>query len=515
MYCDDASVDSSYLQTCDIPTAETKLSPLSFVIFGGAGDLSRRKLLPSLYHLFKENELPDGFAIVAFDRMSLDDAGYRLLMGKAVRQAGLDPLGESEWEGFSRRLFYVQGFFEREGDFEGLKARIEEITIPTPKATRALIYYMAVPPQVVPLAVEKLTAHALVREPFEAKVVIEKPFGTDKRSAGNLNRILLAAFDDSRIYRIDHYLAKEPVDNIIFFRFSNTIFEGVWNRRYVDNVQITVAEDIGIEHRGAFYEKAGVVRDIVQNHLLQLVSLVAMDAPVGFTPDFIRDEKMRIMRSIRPFDRDYIDQFVVAGQYGPAIVDGKEVPGYRQEADVSALSNAPTFFAAKFHIDNLRWAGVPFYVRTGKRLPRMVTEICMQFKRLPLRLFGRSCDILEPNVLFLTIQPDERIALRFFVKYPYSQNQLYPVRMDFGYRETFKTPVHLPYERLLVEVMRGDLTLFVREDTIEQMWSLVDPINERWESKPFEGFPNYASNTWGPPEADQLLEREGRKWLTR
>jgi glucose-6-phosphate 1-dehydrogenase len=258
-----------------------------------------------------------------------------------------------------------------------------------------------------------------------------------------------------------------------------------------------------------------VVRDIVQNHLLQVLALMAMEAPVGFTPDFIRDEKIKIISSIRPVDADYIDRFMVHGQYGPGQVQGEEAPGYRQEPNVSSSSNTATFFAGKFYVDNLRWAGVPFYLRSGKRLPKRITEICIQFKRLPLRLFGRTCDVLEPNVLFLTVEPDERIALRFLVKFPYSANQIYPVRMDFSYKEAFNTPPHLPYERLLVDVMKGDLTLFVREDTIEQMWSVVDPINERWKSKPPATFPNYAAGTWGPAEAEQLVAREGRTWLTK
>ncbi len=515
MSSDEISIDSRYLQTCDIPAADIKVEAFTLVIFGGAGDLSQRKLMPSLYNLFTEDELPEAFSILAFDRLDLDDKGYRLLMEQAVKSAFQSPIDENKWETFSRRLSYFQFRFERDGDFEGLRERIDQITVRTSKGTRAVIYYMAVPPQVVPLAVERLKAHDLAKGLYATKIVVEKAFGEDRKSAGDLNKILIDAFDENQIYRIDHYLAKEPVDNIIFFRFSNTIFEEVWNRRYVDNVQITVAEDIGIEHRGAFYEKAGVVRDIVQNHMLQIVALTAMEAPIGFTADFIRDEKVRIIRSIRPLDGDYIDRFIVRGQYGPGVIDGHEVRGYREEPNVSPLSNAPTFFAGKLYVDNLRWAGVPFYVRTGKRLPKRVTEICIQFKRLPLRLFGRTCDVMEPNVLFLTIQPDERIGLRFLVKYPYSSNQLYPVRMDFSYKEAFKTPAHLPYERLLIDVMKGDLTLFVREDTIEQMWSVVDPINERWEIEVPQGFPNYGSGTWGPLDADSLLERDGRTWLTR
>jgi glucose-6-phosphate 1-dehydrogenase len=406
------------------------------------------------------------------------------------------------------------GSLEEDESLEDLHARIENLVVPAAQGAKNVVYYLAIPPQAVPLAVTRLKDHALCKGFWDTKIVAEKPFGKDRESARQLNRILTSAFDERQIYRIDHYLAKEPVDNIIFFRFSNTIFEEVWNRRYVDNVQITVAEDLGVEHRGVFYESAGVVRDIVQNHLLQVVALMAMEAPIGFTPDFIRDEKVKIVQSIRPVDPGYIDTFIVRGQYGRGRIDGREVTGYREEPNVSKTSNTPTFFAGKFNIDNLRWAGVPFYLRTGKRLPRRATEICIAFKRLPLRLFGRTCDVLEPNALFLTVEPDERISLRFLVKYPYSANQLCSVRMDFSYRETFKTPAHQPYERLLVDVLKGDLTLFVREDTIEQMWAVVDPITARWESVPPGDFPNYAAGTWGPAAAERLLAQEGRMWLT-
>jgi glucose-6-phosphate 1-dehydrogenase len=514
MFDDEATIESRYLQTCDIPASEVGLRPFTLVIFGGGGDLSRRKLIPSLFHLFVEKELPETFSILAFDRLELDDSGYRLLVEEAVRTAGQSPFDEDGWDEFGRRLFYLRGSFENDADFAVLRERVDKIGMPV-SGTKHVICYMAVPPQVVPAAVRKMKDHRLCSGQYDMKIVIEKPFGEDRKSATELNRILIDAFDESEIYRIDHYLAKEPVDNIIFFRFSNTIFEEVWNRRYVDNVQITVAEDLGIEHRGAFYEKAGVVRDIVQNHLLQVLSLMAMEAPIGFTPDFVRDEKVKIIRSIRPMDAAYIDRFTVRGQYGPGLVQGEKAVGYRQEKDVSPLSNTATFFAAKLYVDNLRWAGVPFYLRTGKRLPKRITEICIQLKRLPLRLFGRTCDVLEPNVLSLTVQPDERIALLFLVKYPYSANQLYPARMDFSYREAFKTPPHLPYERLLIDVMRGDLTLFVREDTIEQMWAVVDPINARWESNRPEGFPNYEAGTWGPAAAEELVARDGRTWLTK
>ena len=506
--------DSRYLQTCDIPISGRRTEPFTLVIMGGGGDLSRRKLVPSLFHLFHENELPDTFSLVAFDRLDLDEAGYRAVMEEAVRKYKANAFDKAIWDAFSRHLFYVCGVFEDDASFVGLKDRIGQIATPTSKGTRDIIYYMAVPPQVVSPAVKKMQAHDLCKGPYETRIVIEKPFGEDRRSAARLNRIITGAFNENQVYRIDHYLAKEPVDNIIFFRFSNTIFEEVWDRRCVDNVQITVAEDIGIEHRGAFYEKAGVVRDIVQNHLLQLLSLVCMEAPIGFVPEFIRDEKARIIRSIRPVDAEYIDRFIVRGQYGPGIIGDQEVPGYRGEQNVSPSSTAPTFFAGKFLIDNLRWAGVPFYLRTGKRLPRRVTEICIQFKRLPLRLFGRTCDVLEPNVLFLTIQPDEKIGLRFLAKYPFSANQLYAVRMDFSYKEVFKTPHHDAYERILLDVVKGDLTLFVREDTIEEMWGVIDPINQSWEGRPPPDFPSYRAGTWGPPAAEQLMAQDGRAWLT-
>lgn len=509
----DKVTSSQILQTCNIQPDEYKVEAFTMVIFGGAGDLSRRKILPSLYHLFTEDEFSEGFSILGFDMADLTEKQYRSRMKDAVQEFSDEQ--PDRWDEFSKHLFYMQGNFKEDEVFKKLITRVKKISVPAKKKGKEVIYYMAVPPQVMPLAVEKMKHHNLCKGVFRTKIIVEKPFGTDRSSAKELNKVLLESFEENQIYRIDHYLSKEPVQNIIFMRFSNTIFEQFWNFRYVDNVQITVAEDIGIEHRGAFYEKAGVVRDIVQNHMMQLIGLVAMEPPVGFRADFIRDEKLKILRSIRPMDNEYIDKFMVRGQYGPGKVQGEDVAGYRAEKNVSDSSLTPTFFAAKLFIDTWRWAGVPFYVRTGKRMGKRITEICLEMKQLPLRLFGRVCDTPEDaNVLTLTIQPDEKIALKFGVKYPYSHNQIYPVNMVFSYEDVFKMKSHYPYERLLVDCIKGDLTLFLRQDAIEAMWHVVDPITARWESMAPAGFPNYAAGTWGPEQSDILLRQDGRRWIT-
>ena len=503
-----------YLQTCDLPLAEQKVEPFTMVIFGGGGNLSKTKLLPALFHLYQENELGRDFAIIAQARSPMADEQYRSLIRGAMPGSGEKNFDGQKWHEFSRHLFYFCGVLEEDETYKKLCARLGQTPSPASGGRREVIFYMALPPQTTPVAVEKLKNHGLCQRMWNSKIIVEKPFGRDFASARRLNQILTSAFHEDQIFRIDHYLGKETVQNIIFFRFANSIFEQLWNRRYIDNIQITVAEDLGIENRASFYEQAGVVRDIVQNHMLQLIGLVAMEPPIGFAANFIRDERVKVFRSIRPVDEEYIDRFMVRGQYGAGKVRAQDVPGYREEKGVAADSPTPTFFAAKFYIANWRWAGVPFFIRTGKRMPRRITEIAIEFDQPPLKLFGQSCDGLEPNVLVLTIQPEEKISLRFGVKFPYAANQIFNIHMDFLYQDTFKIPPRPAYERLLLDCLRGDLTLFVREDSIEAMWNVVDPILARWEKAPPHNFPNYAAGTWGPAEASRLLEQEGRRWIT-
>jgi glucose-6-phosphate 1-dehydrogenase len=510
----EAVIPSKDLQICDIPVEKFKVEPFTVVIFGGTGDLSRKKLLPALFHLYREKELSVGFSILGLARSSLTDEQYRHLVREDIQGLGDHSSEGQAWEEFSRHLFFFSGNFAGDEDYQKLAGKMDQIAIPDAHGHRNVIFYMALPPMATPLIVGQLKNHGLCDGRWHTKIIVEKPFGHDFPSARQLNDILRRSFDECQIYRIDHYLGKETVQDIIFLRFSNSIFEHLWNQLYIDNIQITVAEDLGIENRASFYEQSGVIRDIVQNHMLQLIALVAMEPPIGFAADFIRDEKVKVFRSMRPMDDEAIDRFTVVGQYGRGKIQGKDVPGYRQEKGVASGSNVPTFFAAKFYIASWRWAGVPFYIRTGKRMAKRITEIVIQFHQPPLKLFGRTNDVIEPNVLVLTLQPDEKISLRFGVKYPHAPNQIYTVHMDFSYRETFGTGVYPAYERLLLDCVKGDSTLFVRQDQIEAMWEVVDPIISRWENRPARDLPNYAAGTWGPEEARQLLEQEGCQWVT-
>jgi glucose-6-phosphate 1-dehydrogenase len=506
------AVESRFLQKCEIASYDPYMEPFVLVIFGGTGDLSKRKLLPMLYHLlFEEQTLSRESYILAVGRKALTDEAYRRIATDALHTFAPEPFDQERAAEFCGRIGYMAADAASPDSHEKLCRRIQSIT--SAGRIGSIVYYLAVPPNLIRPTVEGLLSRNLCRGKLNPKIVIEKPFGRDRGSAFDLNQFILKHFDERQVYRIDHYLGKETVQNILFFRFGNSIFEPLWNRRYIEHVQITVAEDIGIEARGTFYEQAGVVRDIVQNHMMQLLALVAMEPPVGFEADLIRDEKVKVFRAVRPMSEAHIDRLTVRGQYGPGRVGDGQVRGYRNEEHVATDSSTPTFFAGKFYIDNWRWAGVPFYLRTGKRLARRITEIIVRFKQPPLRLLGRTCDVIEPNSLVLSIQPKEEISLSLNVKRPGAGNQPYGINLDFDYGGVFGLKKHSAYERLLLDCLKGDLTLFARADEVQAMWEIVDPVVARWESTPASAFPNYQAGTWGPKESDRLLEADGRAWV--
>ena len=489
--------------------------PSTLVIFGATGDLTQRKLVPALYNLALEGLLPGEFSVVGFARQPKDHAHFREeLKTGAAKHSRTQPLQDQVWDGFASRLYYCQSAFGEPAGYQELARHLKEIE--TESGARNRLYYLATPPGFYAEIARHLGEAGLARSDGDwTRIIVEKPFGRDLTSAIELNRTLNGVFDEDQIYRIDHYLGKETVQNILVFRFANGIFEPIWNRRYVDHVQITVSESIGIEGRGAYYEQAGVMRDIIQNHAMQLLSLAAMEPPATFEPNSVRDEKVKVLRAVRPVRPEDAGQSSVRGQYGAGVISGESVIGYCEEKGVAADSTTETFLALKLFVDNWRWAGVPFFIRSGKRLPKRVTEIAIIFRQPPLALFpATDGDNLEPNVLIITIQPDEGISLKFGSKVPGPQAALRirPVEMDFRYGTSFGRAAPDAYERLLLDAMLGDATLFTRGDEVEAAWAFVTPIIEGWAGPNAPPVSRYEAGTWGPDQADEFLKADGRGW---
>ncbi len=502
---------AGFSDPCINESKEIKSKLITFVIFGGAGDLSRRKLIPTLFKMYMDDILPERFSVVSFGHPEFTREQYMDFLKKSLQDFYDDSYKISDFNKFARNFHHISADFSDDTKYMKLNTLLDDIPAGSKQNDREVIFIFAVSPVFYIKIVEKLSINKITKK-FETKVFIEKPFGRDRKNAQELNDVLLNVFTEDQIYRTDHYLGKETIQNIIFFRFANSIFEPIWNRNFIDHVQITVAESIGIEHRGFFYEQAGVVRDVIQNHMMQLVALVAMEPPVGFGADLIRDEKVKVFNTIRQMDEEYLLQNSVRGQYGSGLINDKIVKGYREEDRVSPDSNISTYLALKLYIDNWRWADVPFYVRSGKSLAKKTTEIYVQFIQPPLKLFGDVCQDIKPNGLIFSIQPDEQISLELSVKYPGIGNSPYVVSMDFNYEKSFNIKTYPPYARLLMDCIRGDLTLFARQDGVLAMWSLVDPVIDWFDSNPARDFPNYKAGTWGPQKANLMLENDNRKW---
>jgi glucose-6-phosphate 1-dehydrogenase len=487
----------------------------SIVFFGAAGDLVKRMLLPAMWNLRLEDILPTNFAIVGFSRTDYSNDEFRAQMKDAVDQFSRSgPAKDPLWSNFANAMTYISGDFDDPNAFKKLRAQLEDND--KRLATQGnRLYYLSTPPSVFGKIVDQLAAAGLGPKDQTqgwTRIIIEKPFGTDLESARALQAEVTKVFDERQVYRIDHYLGKEPVQDIMALRFANIIFEPIWNRRYIDCVQITAAETVGVEGRGGYYDNAGALRDMIQNHVINLMALVAMEPPVSPSADDIRDEKSKVLSAVRPFGPDDVRAFTARGQYGAGTIDDVPVPSYRQEPSVDPASNTETFAAVRFLIDNWRWADVPFYLRSGKRLARKYSEIAVTFRQLPHRIFGEAGDHIETNTLIMKIQPEEGISLRFNAKVPGPKMHIRGVTMDFNYGTGFGVVSAPAYERLIGDAMRGDAMLFTRWDAVQKAWQIVMPILDRWTTTPEPDFPNYAAGSQGPSNADALLAADGREW---
>lgn len=491
-----------------------KLSSTIIFIFGGSGDLNFRKLTPALYNLFLDGAMPDHFKIVGISRTDYSDEEYKKHLKAGVDDFSRNKTDARNWKAFSANVQYIKMDINEQSHYEKLEkiARDHEQQY---QEHPDIVFYMAVAPQLVPVIVKQLSLLTICHETRTTRIVVEKPFGHDLESAKEMNKTLTQYFEEEQIYRIDHYLGKETVQNILALRFANAMFEPIWNKNYIEHIQISAAETVGVESRGGYYEGAGALRDMVQNHILQLLCMIAMEPPVTFNANEIRNKKVDVLNAIRRIDKSEVQDYAARGQYRSGWMKGQQVPGYREEKDVDKGSSTETFAAVKFFIDNWRWEGVPIYVRTGKRMHAKSTEITIQFRRAPDYAFPKEAtETWRPNRLSIGISPEMDICLRFQAKRPGQSMRLSPVDMVFNYKDAYEGEEPEAYETLLYDVMDGDATLFMRADQVEAAWEIVMPILEVWQARKPSGFPNYSPDSWGPEDAEALIARDGHNWVS-
>jgi glucose-6-phosphate 1-dehydrogenase len=492
---------------------ERRVPPCAIVIFGANGDLTKRKLMPALYRLAYDRRLPASWAVLGNSRTEMTDDAFRDRMCESVKHFLEDtPFDEELWSQFAKNLFYLAGDITDPEMYAGTGRRLQELD-QTHQTAGNVLFYLSTQPSYYEPVITSLGHAGLAHGEGWRRVVIEKPFGHDLASARHLDHCIHEVFAEKDVYRIDHYLGKETVQNILAFRFGNGIFEPVWNRRYINNVQITAAESIGVEGRGGYYQESGALRDMIQNHLMQVMATIAMEPPAVYDSETVRDERAKLLRSVHVMTPEQVPDHAVAGQYGPARIGSEEIPGFRHEPGVGPESQTDTYAAVELHVDNWRWAGVPFYIRTGKRLPKRVTDIAIRFNSAPLHLFSTDDGdgSGRPNLLIVRIQPEEGISLRFLSKSPGSGMRLRPVSMDFNYGSSFGERSPSAYETLLIDVLAGDATLYTRQDMVDASWTVVQPILDDWNQRKFD-FPNYEAGTWGPKASDVMLAKNGHAW---